>query len=78
MRTDMGEIRWDEVYLEMYRKQHCVDRKIHDFEWKCIQDAVNTEVRMMKYYQILMRKADYQGSGLDGQFLMCNISEMYT
>ncbi len=41
--------RWDEIYLEMYRKQHCVDRKIHDFAWKCIQDAVNTEVRMIKY-----------------------------
>ncbi len=33
----------------MYRKQHCVDRKIHDFDWKCIQDAVSTEVRMIRY-----------------------------
>ncbi len=23
-----GEIRWNEGYLEMYRKQNCVDRKI--------------------------------------------------
>ncbi len=38
-----GEIRWDDIYLEMYRKQHC------DFDCKCIQDAVNTEVRMIKY-----------------------------
>ncbi len=43
------EIRLYEVYLEMYRKQHCVDRKIRDFDWKCIQDAVNTEVRMINY-----------------------------
>ncbi len=34
----------------MYRKQCCVDRKKkRDFEWMCIQDAVNTEVRMIKY-----------------------------
>ncbi len=44
-----GETRWDEVYLEMYRKQHCFDRKIRDFEWKCMQHSVNSEVRMIKY-----------------------------
>ncbi len=44
-----GEIRLDELYFEMYWKQNCVDRKIRDFDWKCIQDAVNTEVRMIKY-----------------------------
>ncbi len=31
------------------RKQHYVDRKIHDFDWKCTQNAVNTEVRLIKY-----------------------------
>ncbi len=44
-----GEIQWNEVYLEIYRKQHCVDRKISDFDWKCMQDAINIEVKMIKY-----------------------------
>ncbi len=28
---------------------NCVDRNIRDFDWKYIQDAVNTEVIMIKY-----------------------------
>ncbi len=49
MQTIWGEIRWNEVYLEMYRKRNCVDRKICGIGWKYMQDAVNTEVRIIKY-----------------------------
>ncbi len=27
-----GEIKWDEVYFDMYGKQHCVDRQIRHFD----------------------------------------------
>ncbi len=36
----------------MYRKLNCVDRKICDFDWNCffLQDAVNTEVRLITFH----------------------------
>ena len=41
-----GEIKWVEVYKEMHSKENNINRKERDFNWKCIQNAVYTEIKL--------------------------------